>query len=125
MEGYITNRKFSNSLWEQRYELMEKYKDPEWDYVKSKLSETQQITKSAVIISENMKNHFGIELFPYIQKIATKGFDIGGGTYAFCMYEKAKQFPIYFDLRAKFYKAKNGVYEYLNDDRDTIITRTK
>jgi len=108
---HIPTRNFSHTIdFEERWKIISQYKGQEWEYAKTINSDSNKITRSAIEIAENMKNHLGIELFPCIKTIATKGFDIGGGTYAFMMIGKNSE-SYYFDMRARFYKAKNGKYE--------------
>ena len=71
------------------------------------------ITKNAIKIAEKAKKQLDIDLFPYIQRIATKGFDVSGGTYAFCM--RGEKDDWYFDCHAKYYlqkRCKNDILRY-------------
>lgn len=45
-----------------------------------------KITRSSILLTLKIYEQIGIKVFPYIEKIATKGFDIAGGSYAFGMY---------------------------------------
>ena len=68
------------------------------------------ITRSAVIISDNMKSCLGIYLFPLIITVATKGFSSSGGTAHFMMYGANGHSYLFFSPARQF-KAKSGDYE--------------
>ena len=107
---HIPSRYFSHSLsFEERWKILKKYSGSDWDYVKQFLSETQQVTKSALSISEVIKKHFNIELFPTIFKVACKGWDTAGGTANFSMQGKNGKTYLFWGP-AKTFKAINGKY---------------
>lgn len=86
---HIPSRYFSLSIpFEERWKIPSRYPDSDWGYVRLFLSETQQITQSALRISEVIKHHFSIDLFPSVFKVAGKGWDTAGGTANFMMYGK-------------------------------------
>ena len=108
---HIPTRNFSHTIdFEERWKIISEYKGQEWEHAKTINNEVNKITRSAIDIAKNMKHHLGIDLFPCIKTVATKGFNIGGGTYAFMMIGKNYD-CYYFDTRASFYKAKGGEYK--------------
>ena len=117
---HIPTRYFSTAIdFDLKDKIIEKYSGKEWDYPRQLLSETQNITASAVRISEVMKANLDLDLFPMIVKVATKGFDMSGGSAAFLMYSKNAKCYL-FDDRAARYKAMKGEYEVSFLYEDTI-----
>jgi len=108
--GHIPTRNFNHTIgMNERWSIIDKHKDKTWDIARAYNSDRKKITKSAIKITEVLKNKIKLDLFPCIHKIACKGFDISGGTYAFSMYGKdGKQY--YFDSHAKDYKSLNNDY---------------
>ena len=120
---HIPRRYFSDTIdFDTRYKLIEDYSDELWDNAKMYLSETKKITTSAIKVSEVIKRNLDIELFPLIIKMATKGFDVAGGTAAFMMIDKMGREYLFAD-RAKDYKAISGDYEVSNQRGLTWIYR--
>lgn len=107
---YIRNRYFSNSFTiEEQLDIIDKYSDSCWDYAKQFLSESKPITKSAVQIADLIEHKLGIQLFPLIKTIASKGWDLSGGTCAFMMFgENGKAYS--FDERSHRYKSNRANY---------------
>lgn len=107
---HIPSRYFSHSLsFEERWGIPKKYSGSDWNYIRQFLSETQRVTKSAIKISEVIKKHFDIDLFPTIFKVACKGWDTGGGTAYFSMQGKNGKTYLFW-TPAKTFKAINGKY---------------
>jgi hypothetical protein len=114
-QSHITNRYFSDSIgWDERQVIKRKYADPIWDKAKMKLNGPVRITKSAIKIAEVMKIKMGINLFPAIYKIACKGWDIGGGTFAFSMVDDSGD-NVYFSDHAHLYKSMKAEYVWCDD----------
>lgn len=75
MAEWISTRKFSDGVkFEQRIEIMQKYKDEKWDLAKQFLGGRNKITKNGILISEKVKQQLDIDLFPMIFITATKGY---------------------------------------------------
>ena len=106
---HIPTRYFNHTFsMNERWEFIEKYANDKWEMAKM-YDERKLITKSAVKIAEIIEKKLEIKLFPLITKIACKGFDISGGTYAFSMRgENGKEY--YFDSKASSYKSLNRDY---------------
>jgi hypothetical protein len=107
----LSRKHFSFTVpYEQVFAVSRNFEDPKWDYPKMFMRETIQITSSSLIIAKIIKEKLGIELFPLVFKVATKGWSRGGGTYSFMMYgANAEHF--YFDDAACRYKSMRGHYE--------------
>lgn len=122
---HIPTRYFNPSVClKARAKVIKKYEDEKWNYAKEFLRYNHHITSSAIKISEVVFSVLNIEVFPMVIKVATKGFDISGGTYAFMMYG-ANGKAYCFDHRAKFYKSmkpRGRVYGTYHDGRDTVVT---
>lgn len=113
---HIPSRHFSNSLsFEEIWEIKKQYSGSDWDFIQQFLSETQQITRSAIRVSEVIKRHFDIDLFPTIFKVAGKGWDAAGGTAYFSMRGKDQKVYLFW-TPARTFQAINGVYYQDNDD---------
>ena len=115
---HIPTRYFTTAFgMHERWDFINKYADDCWEKAK-KYNEQNKISKNAVAVAERIEKDLGIKLFPLITKIACKGFDIGGGTYAFSMTDINGQ-EYYFDSRAKYYTQKKRQI-YLENDADVI-----
>jgi len=112
---HIPSRHFSPSLsFEERWEIPKKYSGSDWEYVRQFLSETQRVTKSAMKISQVIKKHFDIDLFPTVFKVAGKGWDAASGTAYFSMQGKNGKNYLFW-TPAKTFQAINGVYSQDED----------
>ena len=108
---HIPSRHFSLTIpFEKRFDIARQYSGSDWDYVRQFLSETQQITASAVKISKVIKHHFDINLFPSVFKVAGKGWDAAGGTHYFMMYSEFGKLYSFSDPARKF-KSIKGEYD--------------
>lgn len=109
---HIPTRCFSDTIdIHQRIEIIENYQGEEWNYPKIFLSETKKITSSAIRIAEVIKQKFDIKLFPMVEKVACRGWDISGGTAAFRMYGENAKYYLFWD-RARDYKSLKGEYSF-------------
>lgn len=123
-ENWIPNRKFNVSVgFEQKSKVRFQFGTEEWKSATSKaLFRGGKISLSAIKIAEQVENKLGIELFPCVTKIATKGWDLAGGTLAFSMCSKDGE-TFYFDHRARRYHAKKAELElYVDEFQNSIIT---
>ena len=102
---HIPNRYFTSSFTTfEIWDVINKYSDSCWDSAKI-YNSNNKISKNAIAITKRVKTYLNIELFPLITKIASKGFDISGGTFAFSMID-IKGDVYYFDFSARFYTQK-------------------
>ncbi|WP_421752912.1 hypothetical protein [Croceimicrobium sp.] len=112
---HIPTRHFNSTIsFGERFEILKKYSGSDWDYVRQFLSETQQVTRSAVTISNVIKKHFDVDLFPSVFKVACKGWGAGGGTAYFSMFGRNGSVYLFWSP-AKDFKAMNGAYSEYSD----------
>jgi hypothetical protein len=125
MKNYLPRQCFQNGFsYSERDAFARKYDGSEWDESRKHIQDTQRclISKSAIRVAEVIKAKLDINLFPLIIPIACKGFDIGGGTFAFMMYDDEGDCWC-FDCRASMYKSMKGEYYIQNINGQSVIGR--
>jgi len=123
--NYLSSLRHVSPAVEDCFSVANKYRKDKWQYVIDLLSNTQQITNSGLKIAEVMKEKLNIELFPSVFKVASRGWDRGGGTASFMMYgfdcsveSDSLEMFLFYDPAAK-YKSKRA--EYSMDNNNQII----
>lgn len=85
------------------------------------------ITKNSIVLCIKIYDDTGIKTFPFIHKVARKGYSISGGTFAFGVYTLETFFPniIYCDYRAADCLKKSSILEFDIDNTGTKIITIK
>lgn len=120
--GYLSKRNFTFYDSDLQYEVQTSYPDTEWSYARSRISNRNKISKSAIALAKRIKAELDIEVFPLIETIAIKGYK-QDGQFKFRMPTKKEMEYYYFDCPAAWYKVKKNKLEwdvYLGDNLITI-----
>ena len=111
---YLSSHSFSHNRFshKDRMDVCRKYDDPKWKAALSNIGfgkRGERISKSAIRVAEVIKAKLDIDLFPLIIPVATKGFDMSGGTAAFRMIGEWGE-EYLFEVRAKDCHSMKGEY---------------
>lgn len=92
-------------------------------YKKYKGLDKYRVSKNAINLCLKIYKDVELKTVPYIERIACKGWDMSGGTYAFEMIllEKETNY-IYSYYRVSECLKKKNIIDFDIDDMDTIIT---
>lgn len=75
---------YYNSLSEAEKEHFGKYSEQFWSFAK-RGAKKYKISKNAILIAMRLKDELDISCYPFVEKIATKGWDTRGGTFSWSM----------------------------------------
>lgn len=113
---YLSREYFTNDFtFMERAAFAMKYSDHKWDSALQFAGYGRnRISKSAIKVAEVLNPKLELNLFPMIIPVATKGWDMSGGTASFMMYDD-KGHDYLFETRAAQCKSASGKY-YLRID---------
>lgn len=75
---------YYSSLTEKEKEIFQRYSEKFLFYSKNG-AKKYKISKNAILIAVRLKKECGISCFPFVEKIATKGWPTAGGTFSWSM----------------------------------------
>lgn len=111
--------KYINILSDKELKMFNKYAK-DFVYNKKYLGcKNIKITTNAVKLCEKIYKGLDIKVFPYICKIAHKGYSVGDGTYAWGMYELSEYRKLlYSNFKVKICLKRNMSFNFDTDGID-------
>lgn len=113
------------SLTEKEKKIFQKYSEKFWLYYKSG-AKKYKISKNAILIAIRLKKECNISCYPFVEKIATKGWSTSGGTFSWSMriLEGDTEKEIFsFEPTANIINKKYNIF--IDNYRDSMIINTE